>query len=57
VHGSVSVVTIDEGSYREPSFNRELAYVAADAMTAPTPVVAPDSLQASVTVSIVWEIA
>jgi uncharacterized protein YggE len=54
----VRVVTIDEGSYRQPIDEQRLAYADVAAVPAPvTPVVAPDSLQASVTVSVVWEIA
>src|SRR3954469_19264913 len=54
----VSVVTIDEGSYRQPTYAADVAqYAAIAAPQAPTPVVAPDSLEASVTVSAVWEIA
>jgi len=55
----VSVVTIDENSYRQPDYalgydQKALMYAAA--APALTPIVAPDSLEASVTVSVVWEI-
>ena len=54
----VSVVTIDEGSYHPPIEDQRLAYdMVVAAPAAVTPVVPPDSLQASVTVSVVWEIA
>ncbi|MGZ4149250.1 MAG: SIMPL domain-containing protein [Actinomycetota bacterium] len=55
----VRVVTIDEGSYRQPVYASPVAGFAlhaAAASSVPTPVVTPDSLQASVTVSVVWEI-
>jgi uncharacterized protein YggE len=55
----VRVVTIDEGSYRQPVYAAPVsdqAFHAAALAQVPTPVVAPDSLQASVTVSVVWEI-
>lgn len=54
----LGVVTIDEQSFHAPvyraPFQGDLAFGAA-AMS-PTPVVPPDSLQVSVTVSVVWEI-
>lgn len=55
----VSVVTIDENSYRPPDYHSVFdgqALMFAAAAKAPTPIVAPDSLEASVTVSVVWEI-
>ncbi|MGE5225587.1 MAG: SIMPL domain-containing protein [Planctomycetaceae bacterium] len=55
----VRVVTIDEETYRQPAYASPVAGFAlqqAALSAAPTPVVAPDSLQASVTVSVVWEI-
>jgi uncharacterized protein YggE len=53
----VRVVTIDEGAYRQPTVTQDLAYAAAAVPAPITPVVPPDSLKASVTVSVVWEIA
>ena len=55
----LGVVTINEEGFRAPvprfAFNQAtLGFAAAD--VAPTPVVAPNSLQVSVTVSVVWEI-
>jgi hypothetical protein len=44
----VSVVTIDEGSYRQPTYAADLS----EYQAVPTP--APDTLDASVTVSVVW---
>lgn len=51
----VRVVTIEEQGYRVPVYHE--AYAGALAATDVTPVVPPDSLEASVTVSVVWEIA
>jgi uncharacterized protein YggE len=54
----VRVVTIDEQTYREPVYHYAFDQAAlAVPAAAPTPVVPPDTLQASVTVSVVWEIA
>jgi uncharacterized protein YggE len=50
------VVTIDEQGFVEPVYRASMA-VANDAMVVPTPVVPPSSLQVSVTISVVWEIA
>jgi len=55
----VRVVTIDEQAFRAPVYHAPydgLALGSVAAMPAPTPVVAPDSLQVSVTVDVVWEI-
>lgn len=55
----VSVVTIDENSYRPPDYRSpysDQVFGLVAAATMPTPIVAPDSLEASVTVSVVWEI-
>lgn len=52
------VVSIDEQTYREPTYKYAFDQAAlALPAAAPTPVVPPDTLQASVTVSVVWEIA
>jgi uncharacterized protein YggE len=51
----VRVVTIDEQNYRAPVYRAALP--AALNAAAPTPVVPPDSLQVSETISVVWEIA
>jgi uncharacterized protein YggE len=54
----LGVVTINEEAYRAPvyhaPFQQKLAFGAVAA--APTPVVAPNSLEVSVTVTVVWEI-
>ncbi len=50
----VRVRSIDEGSVRLPVYRQ--AYDLAALPSAMTPVVAPDSLEASVTVQVVWEI-
>ena len=55
----LSVVTINEDGFRQPVYRTaydQKAIFAGAAIAAPTPVVAPDSLQVSVTVSVVWEI-
>jgi uncharacterized protein YggE len=52
------VVSIDEQTYREPTYKYAFDQAALAVPAAvPTPVVPPDTLQASVTVSVVWEIA
>jgi uncharacterized protein YggE len=56
--GVQRVVTIQEQTYREPVYRfGALAVPAAVDQVVTTPIVPPDSLQASVTVSVVWEIA
>jgi uncharacterized protein len=54
----LGVVTINEEAFRAPvyraPFQQKLGFIGAAA--APTPVVPPDSLEVSVTVSVVWEI-
>ncbi len=52
----VRVVTIQEDTYREPVYRAAVPYAAGLAALAPTPVVPPKSLEASVTVTVVWEI-
>jgi uncharacterized protein YggE len=54
----LGVVTIDEQAFRPPVYHAAYAGALAfgEAVRAPTPVVAPDSLQVSVTVTVVWEI-
>ena len=55
----LGVVTINEEGFRAPVYHAafdQLTVGYAAAATAPTPVVAPDSLQVSVTVTVVWEI-
>ena len=52
----VRVVTIDEQAFRVPVHHASYRAFAVAAVPAPTPVVAPDSLQVSVTVNVVWEI-
>jgi uncharacterized protein YggE len=53
----LGVVTIDEQAFRAPVYSQAFdAALGAVATPAPTPVVPPDSLQVSVTVSVVWEI-
>ncbi len=49
------VVTIDEQNFRPPVYNQSLA--ALPRAGVPTPVVPPSSLQVSVTIAVVWEIA
>jgi uncharacterized protein len=56
----LSVVSINEEAFRQPVYhaaydNLALPYAAAQAVS--TPIATPDSLQVSVTVSVVWEIA
>ncbi len=51
----VRVVTIDEQNFRPPVYNQSLA--ALPGAGVPTPVVPPSSLQVSVTIAVVWEIA
>jgi uncharacterized protein YggE len=51
----VRVRSIDEGSVRLPMVRTAYAALAETA-AAPTPIVPPDSLEASVTVQVVWEI-
>ncbi|MBI3649086.1 MAG: SIMPL domain-containing protein [Actinobacteria bacterium] len=53
----VRVVTIAEESFRTPTYPAPYAFGDAALAAAPTPVVPPDSLQVSVTISVVWEIA
>jgi uncharacterized protein YggE len=53
----VRVVTIQEESYRLPVYRAPIADTAGFAAQATTPVVPPESLEASVTVSVVWEIS
>jgi uncharacterized protein YggE len=50
------VVTIEEQTYRQPVYHYAYGAALAQAAPAPTPIVPPDTLQASVTVSVVWEI-
>jgi uncharacterized protein YggE len=54
----LGVVTINEEAFRAPvyhaAFEQKLAFGAIE--RAPTPVVAPDSLEVSVTVTVIWEI-
>lgn len=52
----VRVVTITEQNYRAPVYQAQFAEAALGAAV-PTPVVPPDSLQVSETVSVIWEIA
>src|SRR6266545_3694113 len=51
----VRVVTIDEQNFRPPVYNQSLE--ALPGAGVPTPVVPPSSLQVSVTIAVVWEIA
>jgi uncharacterized protein YggE len=52
------VVTIEEQTYREPVYRfNALAIPAAADQVVPTPIVPPESLQASVTIAVMWEIA
>ncbi|HZD80830.1 MAG TPA: SIMPL domain-containing protein [Actinomycetota bacterium] len=54
----VRVVTIQEQNFRTPMYSEALpAGFGAGAVRAVTPIVPPDTLQASVTVSVVWEIS
>jgi uncharacterized protein len=53
----VRVVTIDEQNYRAPVYRAPMTDQALLAAPAPTPVVPPDSLQVTETISVVWEIA
>jgi uncharacterized protein YggE len=54
----LAVVTINEEAFRAPvyhaPFQQQLAF--GGVVAAPTPVVAPDSLEVSVNVTVVWEI-
>jgi uncharacterized protein YggE len=55
----LGVVSINEDAFRQPvyreAYDQALAYAVPTAAT--TPIVTPDSLQVSVTVSVVWEIS
>lgn len=56
----LGVVSINEEAFRQPVYRAaydEAVLTYAVPAAAPTPIVAPDSLQVSVTVSVVWEIA
>jgi uncharacterized protein YggE len=54
----VRVVTIQEESYRFPTYRAAVPFAgAAVSDQVITPIVPPDSLEASVTVSVVWEIS
>ena len=54
----LGVVTIDEEAFRAPVYHAPLQQGLAfgAAAVVPTPVLAPDSLEVSVTVNVVWEI-
>lgn len=52
----VRVVTIDEQTYHPPFF-AEAVPAALGAAAVTTPIVPPDTLESSVTISVVWEIA
>jgi uncharacterized protein YggE len=55
----LGVVSINEDAFSQPvyraAYDEALSYAVPTA--APTPIVTPDSLQVSVTVSVVWEIS
>jgi len=53
----VRVVTIDEQNFQPPIYDQAFAGVAAAVPAPVTPVVPPSSLEVSVTISVVWEIA
>ncbi|HEX9123683.1 MAG TPA: SIMPL domain-containing protein [Actinomycetota bacterium] len=53
----VRVVTIQEDNYRLPMARAALPFAGAVSEQVTTPIVPPDSLEASVTVSVVWEIS
>lgn len=53
----VRVVTIDEQNFQPPVYNATFQGLASAGAALVTPVVPPSSLQVSVTISVVWEIA
>ena len=52
----VSVVTIDQQSFREPAYHAAYAGLTVN-QALPSPVVPPNNLTSSVTVSVVWQIS